>query len=141
MLQVKKQYLSVLKTSKLFQGLTDSQINEIAEKMYYCEFEKGNALVYEGEMGNELYIVVEGTVVISVIGEATHGSDEEYSTREEAQEVITLAKISAGDFFGEMSMPVNSSQNGATLSASLPVPTPISNTDFSGVNCILSIKV
>ena len=95
MIEAKKKYLPILKKSKLFQGLNDEQIAEIAGKMYYCEFEKGNALVYEGEMGNELYIIVEGEVVISVMGAS---SDNKVSVggeqnREEKTEVITLAKI------------------------------------------------
>lgn len=92
----KEQYLSILKKAKLFAALNDTDIYELAQKMYYCEFEKDLALVYEGEMGNELYIVVEGKVDVSVRGK-TENQDEE-------GENIVVAKIEAGDFFGEMSM-------------------------------------
>lgn len=128
MIEAKKKYLPILKKSKLFQGLNDEQIAEIAGKMYYCEFEKGNALVYEGEMGNELYIIVEGEVVISVMGASSDnkvsvgGDKSGEQNREEKTEVITLAKICAGDFFGEMSM-LETEPRSATCSAVTPVRT------------------
>lgn len=96
MLKTKSKYLSILKTANLFGGLDKKEIKALAEKMYYCEFDKNSSLVYEGEMGNELYIVVEGKVDISI--------EEKSETAKQQRGLISVAKIEAGDFFGEMSM-------------------------------------
>ncbi|MEL3909134.1 MAG: GGDEF domain-containing protein [Treponemataceae bacterium] len=96
MSKTKSKYLNILKTANLFEGLDKDEIKAIAEKMYYCEFDKNSSLVYEGEMGNELYIVVEGKVDISI--------EEKSETTKQQSGLISVAKIGEGDFFGEMSM-------------------------------------
>lgn len=116
MTERKKQYLNILKKAKLFKKLSDDDIFELAQKMYYCEFEKDSTLVYEGEMGNELYIVVEGTVEVSVKAQSkihnkggngevlTETNSTKTSYEEQSPEDIAVARIEAADFFGEMSM-------------------------------------
>ncbi|PIE99077.1 MAG: diguanylate cyclase [Treponema sp.] len=101
MTERKKQWLDTLRPSKLFCDLTDDELYYFVSKMYYCEFEEDMALVYEGELGNELYIILEGSVLISIMSE---------------DERIDLAKIGAGNFFGEMSM-LEQEPRSATCSA------------------------
>lgn len=132
MAHTKQDYIPILKTSTLFASLTDEEITEIARKMYYCEFDKGNALVYEGEMGNELYIVVEGEVTVSVVGKTEKKSGAKKSIDDEP-EVIILAKITEGDFFGEMSM-LERQPRSATCSAATDVKALVlKSKDFLGL--------
>ncbi|MEL3899120.1 GGDEF domain-containing protein [Treponema phagedenis] len=85
----KKKWLGILQQSKIFSNLSQKQIESFASLMFYCEFEPSRPLVYEGEVGNELFIIVEGSVAISV---------------KSGEENIELARLFAGDFFGEMAM-------------------------------------
>lgn len=108
MTETKKQYLPILKKASLFAGLDDNDLYELAEKMYYCEFEKERTLVYECEMGNELYIVVDGKVDVSVESKPETKKNEikkpDNKFANEPHEQISVGTIEAGDFFGEMSM-------------------------------------
>ncbi|PIE97512.1 MAG: diguanylate cyclase [Treponema sp.] len=85
----KQKWLKILKKARIFKGLSMEQIEILAAAMFYSEFDDGRALVYEGEPGNELFIIVKGTVAVSVFSE---GKD------------IELVRLGAGDFFGEMAM-------------------------------------
>ncbi len=85
----KQKWLPILKKARIFKDLSMEEIEILASAMFYSEFDEGQALVYEGEPGNELFIIVEGTVAVSVFSE---GKD------------IELVRLGAGDFFGEMAM-------------------------------------
>ncbi len=85
----KQKWLKILKKARIFKGLSIEQVEILASAMFYSEFDEGRALVYEGEPGNELFIIVKGTVAVSVFSE---GKD------------IELVRLGAGDFFGEMAM-------------------------------------
>ena len=85
----KQKWLEILQKARLFAHLSIREIEVLAEAMFYSEFEAGQALVYEGESGNELFIIVEGTISVSVKSEGKE---------------IELVRLGAGDFFGEMAM-------------------------------------
>ncbi len=89
MLAVKQQWLNVLKNTAIFSLLTDDQMAVVLSLLFYCEVEAGQALVYEGELGSELFIIVEGSVSISVNSTKTP---------------IELGRLKQGDFFGEMAL-------------------------------------
>lgn len=138
MTERKKQYFSVLKKAKLFENLTDDDIYEIAQKMYYCEFEQDQVLVYEGEMGNELYIVVEGNVDVSVLGKENNTPQElsDLSDKlqdEQRDENILVAKIEAGDFFGEMSMLEQEPRSATCVASSTVKALVLKSKDFLGL--------
>lgn len=85
----KQKWLEILQKARLFAHLSIKEIEVLAEAMFYSEFEAGQALVYEGESGNELFIIVKGTISVSVKSEGKE---------------IELVRLGAGDFFGEMAM-------------------------------------
>ncbi len=85
----KQKWLKILKKARIFKGLSTEQVEILASAMFYSEFDEDRALVYEGEPGNELFIIVKGRVAVSVFSE---GKD------------IELVRLGAGDFFGEMAM-------------------------------------
>ena len=89
MLEVKQRWLEVLQKTSIFSGLTTDQMAVVLSSLFYCEVEAGQTLVYEGELGSELFIIVQGGISISV---------------KSGEENIELGRLHSGDFFGEMSL-------------------------------------
>jgi CRP/FNR family transcriptional regulator, cyclic AMP receptor protein len=65
-------------------------LQTVADMGVHRSYRKGAILVNEGEMGDSLFILIQGRVRVF----STDASDKE----------ITLGTILAGDFFGEMSL-------------------------------------
>ncbi|MEL3906258.1 MAG: GGDEF domain-containing protein [Treponema sp.] len=89
MLEVKQRWFEVLQKTSIFSHLTAEQMAAVLSSLFYCEVEEGQTLVYDGEIGSELFIIVEGSVSISV---------------KSGDENIELGRLRSGDFFGEMSL-------------------------------------
>ena len=89
MLEVKQRWFEVLRKTSIFSRLTPDQMAVILSSLFYCEVEAGQALVYEGEIGSELFIIAQGCISISV---------------KSGEENIELGRLRSGDFFGEMSL-------------------------------------
>lgn len=69
----------------LFKGCADDVIERLAQMTTEVAFDDGQPIVRQGQVGNGLYIVVSGEARIVA------GSEE-------------LARLGAGDFFGELSV-------------------------------------
>jgi len=78
------------KNISLFSELNDTELDAIAALATTHHFAKQYAIVQEGDMGEALYVILEGSVKIS-----TYSSD--------GREVI-LSLLEPGAFFGEMSL-------------------------------------
>jgi CRP/FNR family transcriptional regulator, cyclic AMP receptor protein len=72
------------------QGLTGAELQTLADFSNVKRFPSGTFLFHEGDPGNEMYVVLEGKVMIS---KYIPGGGEE-----------ALAILERGDFFGEMSL-------------------------------------
>ncbi|MEL3912605.1 GGDEF domain-containing protein [Treponema pedis] len=101
----KQKWLKTLKKARLFSGLAMEEIEVLASAMFYSEFDENQTLVYEKEPGNELFIIVKGTIAVSVKSEGKE---------------IELVRLGAGDFFGEMAM-LEQELRSATCKAVEPV--------------------
>lgn len=75
---------------ELFQGLTDSELDEIAAICQPRRFKKGDLLAVEAEPGRDLFIITSGTVEVIV-----------ESQKSSPKVVINL---STGQLIGEMSL-------------------------------------
>lgn len=89
MLEVKQRWFEVLQKTTIFSRLTAEQMSVVLSSLFYCEVEAGQTLVYDGEIGSELFIIAQGSVSISV---------------KSGDETIELGRLRSGDFFGEMSL-------------------------------------
>ena len=69
----------------LFAGLLPSELDRIALVMNPQEMSAGDVLCTEGEPGHEFYVVASGELAVE------HGAH-------------TVAKLSTGDFFGELAL-------------------------------------
>jgi CRP-like cAMP-binding protein len=74
----------------LFSGLSDEDLNRLAEFAVELTFKKDETLIKQGERGVGLYVVVSGEVKIV---KKTAGGDE-----------LEVALHGSGDFFGEMAV-------------------------------------
>jgi len=80
----------LLKTIPLFSELKDHELQKVAELCVLKKFRRDNLIIFEDDLGNNLFLIKSGRVKISRISE-------------DGREVI-LAILNEGDFFGELSL-------------------------------------
>jgi CRP/FNR family transcriptional regulator, cyclic AMP receptor protein len=90
--------IPLLKNVPLFQDLSQSELETIAPLFIERKYKKGTILFFEGDLGEEFFLIQTGVVKIYRI--------------DNAKEII-LALFRDGDFFGEMAL----MQKGLTRSA------------------------
>ncbi|AZR74903.1 hypothetical protein BBF96_10840 [Anoxybacter fermentans] len=79
-----------LKNETIFGGLTDEELTRVIEIMVIRQFERNVIIFFEGEVGDNFYLVLSGEVRI-------------YKISPDGREK-NLALIGPGDFFGEMAL-------------------------------------
>jgi tetratricopeptide (TPR) repeat protein len=89
----------------LFENLDAVEREAVIREMELEEFDEGDVIITEGEPGTSMYIVASGEVKVF--------------TKARAGESIYLAKLGAGDFFGEVSV-LTGKPRTATITASQP---------------------
>lgn len=85
-----KDLRSILNTVEIFSDLAGEEIDILMCRMKQVKCRKDQTLFQEGDAGDELFLILEGTVRISV--KLPDGNE------------LTLAEIGEGNFFGEMSI-------------------------------------
>ena len=80
----------LLSKIEIFQDLKPRELDILVSRMSKKDFPKGKIIFREGEEGTEMYIVLSGSIGISV----------QLPDKNE----LPLAQIHAGNFFGEMSI-------------------------------------
>ncbi|ACF13515.1 transcriptional regulator, Crp/Fnr family [Chloroherpeton thalassium ATCC 35110] len=85
-----KELIQRLGEVSIFETLTDDELKSIIERSQLLSYKKDDVVLFESELGNALYIILDGFVKIS-------------RTNEDYKEVI-LAILAERDFFGEMSV-------------------------------------
>ena len=88
-----------LKKFQLFQGLTQTHIKELAEYMEYRDYEKDEVIIEENTAGNELFIMLNGEVVIQKA--LTLNAETDESNRHKA---LIHLKSEWYPFFGEFAI-------------------------------------
>lgn len=81
---------SILKNISIFENISDRDLDKIASEMKRRELKAGELIFREGDPGDELYVIVRGSVSIFIIDK-------------EGKEV-NLSEMREGNFFGEMSI-------------------------------------
>jgi len=74
---------------KIFNGLTNHQARIAVLTGQTMEFDDGDYIIQEGEMGNEMFVLIKGVVEI---------------TKGEGDDEVVLFEIQPGDEFGEMAL-------------------------------------
>ena len=91
-----------LKTVRLFREFNEPELLALTGQLHERRLRKGQALFREGDQGEEMFLVRDGTILVS---KAVTGKVEQ-----------VLARFGAGDFFGEMSL-FDHSPRSATIQA------------------------
>ncbi len=91
-----------LRTVSVFKDLAEPHLVALALRLRERTLKKGEVLFREGDKGNEMFLIREGTIVISkpVLGRVEQ----------------VLARMGRGEFFGEMSL-FDQSPRSATIQA------------------------
>ena len=85
-----KQVNEILNTVEIFSDLRRDEIDILVERMKDFDCDQDAVIFGEGAEGNELYIILSGSVVISV--KLPDGND------------LRIAEVREGNFFGEMAI-------------------------------------
>ncbi|MGH7393191.1 MAG: cyclic nucleotide-binding domain-containing protein [Candidatus Rokuibacteriota bacterium] len=94
--------VAFLKTVRLFKEFAEPELLAFASRLRERSLRRGQVLMREGDSGDEMFVVQQGTVIISKV---VTGRVEQVLSRE-----------SAGSFFGEMSL-FDRSPRSATIQA------------------------
>lgn len=97
---------NLLSYIKLFEGLTPTQLNWVAQRAHRRVFEAGRNVLTIEQPGEAVYIILHGTVKIHI---------------EQGERDVILAILGSGDMLGEMSLidSVGRSASAVTLESSL----------------------
>ena len=83
--------LNLLRSKALFGGVDETQLQYIGSFLKDEIFSKGRAIITEGNMGDRMYLIIEGKVQVL-----------KYSCSQDKNEEITV--LERGDSFGEMEL-------------------------------------
>ncbi len=92
--------MQALRSTPFFSGLSDDDLEAILRVGHPATFEPGQTIVAEGDPGDAMYIVVEGTAEVDVGGR--------------------YHKLGGGSFFGEMAL-IGATKRMASVKAAEPV--------------------
>ncbi len=79
-----------LKTIEIFKQLTINELAAVASVTHQTSFPENTIIIKEGEPGDTLYLIIEGSVTVS--------------KRQADGKNLELDRIDAGDYFGEMAL-------------------------------------
>ncbi|MCB4790508.1 MAG: cyclic nucleotide-binding domain-containing protein [Elusimicrobia bacterium] len=96
----------LLRQVEVLKGLSDDDLKKMLELTFIKDYPTGTVLFNEGMIGDVMYLIINGIVQLS--------------RRNENNEVIVLADLKDGGFFGEMSLIENEKR---TAAAKISVPT------------------
>jgi CRP/FNR family transcriptional regulator, cyclic AMP receptor protein len=82
--------LVFLREVRLFKDIGEPELAALGESLRERPLRRGQVLFREGELGEEMFVVVRGSIVVSK------------PVKERVEQV--LARMGPGDFFGEMSL-------------------------------------
>jgi len=100
-LRSKSSKVEMLKNVPLFRGLSQRQVEQIARLADEFEVPAGKRLASAGDIGHELFIIVDGQVTVTTQSRRT-------------------IKLGPGEFFGEMSL-IDGGPRSATVDAATPM--------------------
>jgi CRP-like cAMP-binding protein len=87
----------------LFQGISSESMARLASVTGELDFEEGQFVVLQGQVGTGLYVIIEGEVKVE------HGS-------------VELARLGPNEFFGELSV-IDQQPRSASVQATTPTRT------------------
>jgi len=107
--------LMCLKNVSLLKSLPNDQLPIVAKEMTSHSFDRGQKVISQDEMGDELFIIKEGEAAVSINTEGKEG---------------IVAKLKAGDYFGENALLRNEPRQATIIAESKLVCFKITRSNF-----------
>jgi CRP/FNR family cyclic AMP-dependent transcriptional regulator len=101
---------AILKETILFQDLTPRELTFVNHIVHPRNYQKDEIIFHRGETGVGMYIIVSGGVDITI--------PEHRALPEQGITDIVIARLGAGDFFGELALVEEGGRRSATAKAS-----------------------
>ncbi|RKP11035.1 cyclic nucleotide-binding-like protein [Thamnocephalis sphaerospora] len=98
----RKLYESFLKTVPILSKLHPSEVTKLSDALEPANYEEGDYIVEQGDLGNYFYIIEQGEVEVTKVDE--DGNE------------LMLPSLSAGDYFGELAL-IHNTPRAATVMA------------------------
>lgn len=80
--------IALIMNTNLFRKLSDDEMAQLVSSIHVKTYAAGDLILQEGESGNELYIIADGTARVFIT--------------DEAQNKIQLKELNPGNYFGEL---------------------------------------
>jgi small-conductance mechanosensitive channel/CRP-like cAMP-binding protein len=93
--------LAALTSVDLFRDLTNEERRTLAERLHFAPFTKGEVITRQGADAHWLYILTRGSAEVVIMEEGFHRD---------------VAKLDAGQFFGEMSLMTGAPRSASVIS-------------------------
>lgn len=103
-----RQIDQILRDNFIFKDLTGIELAFVRKLVHYRTYRPGEPIFKQGELGVGMYIIVKGHINVSV---------DEVGRMAPPQKSSIVAKLSPGDFFGEIALVEQVSRRTATASA------------------------
>lgn len=101
-LKKRDQYDGILKRVKILEELDSWERKQVADALEAAYFEDGVNIVTQGDEGNDFFIIVEGSAIVTQTNDAGESGQ--------------VAELGAADFFGEIAM-LTAEKRKATVTA------------------------
>jgi CRP-like cAMP-binding protein len=109
----------LLRTVPLFSELTEADLEALARLTSRRRYPKDGVVFFENEVGDTLFVVVEGRIKVTILGD-------------DGREII-LSVLGPGEFFGEMALLDHEPRSATTIAAEETELLCLSRQDFEGV--------
>ncbi len=106
---------------ELLENLSDEEVEELSRHLTSEEYVPGETIFYEGDPGDNLYIIQSGEVEISKMSD------------KEGEEYIPLITLEKGNIFGEMSFIPKSESFAAAVAGTFCTLFTLSRDDFEQI--------
>jgi ATP-binding cassette, subfamily B, bacterial len=94
-----------LRSIPLFEGLEDAVLTQLADLFVPEQYDSGQTVICQGEMGNKFYIIVRGKMSVTILSPE--------------QKLTQMTPMQDGDYFGEIAL-LEEGRRTATICAILP---------------------
>ncbi|XP_055376754.1 cAMP-dependent protein kinase type I regulatory subunit-like [Condylostylus longicornis] len=88
----RKLYEEFLSRVSILKSLDDWERLTIADALEACQFDDGHIIVKQGEPGDDFYIILEGTAIVS------------QKKNDNNDEIAEVGRLGPGDYFGEIAL-------------------------------------
>lgn len=103
-----QELIRVLSENYIFKILSKAELHLLKDLVHVRNYKPGETIFTQGELGLGMYIVMKGTVNISV---------EDLHVLDESKRNVFITRLSSGDFFGEISLVESAGRRTATATA------------------------